>query len=73
MKDKLIPVGLNELLGRPLDVSMQPANLFYLLRHDQLDSLYMRSGPTPELTGREFNTDTDKLTMKIKLTRAPVQ
>jgi hypothetical protein len=28
MKDKLIPVGLNELLGSPLDVTIQRALLF---------------------------------------------
>jgi hypothetical protein len=33
----------------------------------------MRSGPTPELTGRADNTGTDKLTMKDMLSRAPVE
>jgi hypothetical protein len=36
----------------PFDVSLQPAKFFYLLRHDQLDCLWMRSGPTLELTRR---------------------
>jgi len=47
MKAALIPLALNELLGRTLDVSIQAANFFYVLRHDQLDCLWMRSGPTP--------------------------
>jgi hypothetical protein len=52
MKVELIPLALNELLGRTLDVSIQPAKLFYLLRHHQLDCFGMRSGPTIELTRR---------------------
>ena len=53
MKSKLHRLGLNELLGSPHDVSIQLVNFFYLLRHNQLDCFRMRSGPTPELTGRE--------------------
>jgi hypothetical protein len=37
----------------PFDVSIQPASFFSLLRHDQLNCLVMRSGPTPEFTCRK--------------------
>jgi hypothetical protein len=39
MRAMLSRVGLNELLGSPFDVSIQAANLYHLLLHDQRDSL----------------------------------
>jgi hypothetical protein len=73
MKAKLHPVGLNELLGRPVDVGTRPANFFNLLRHDQLDFLLVRSGPTPELTGREASREASNLADDIQADSAPVE
>jgi hypothetical protein len=42
MKDKLIPVGLNELLGRPCDVSIQCMHRFCLL-HDIQFNCYVNA------------------------------
>ena len=39
MKAMLFAVGFNELLGRTLDVSIQPANFFNVLSQNQLDCL----------------------------------
>jgi hypothetical protein len=58
MTSELNPLALNELLGSPLDVSIQLAHCISLFHHNQLDSLLMRSGLTPELTGRAHNLET---------------
>jgi hypothetical protein len=72
IKGMVIPLRSNELLGRLLILpfncrSRLPAPFI------QLDSLWMRSGLTPELTGRAHNAITDNFTMKDRLTRAPVE
>jgi hypothetical protein len=64
MTSALHPVGCIALLDR------------FLPRHEARNAAF-RPRPkrflTPELTGRARNADTNKLTMKDKLKRAPVQ
>jgi hypothetical protein len=58
-------VGAGET-GRPsVKVTARPT-------HHTID-LVKDKGLTPELTGRAHNADTDKLTTKAKLARAPVE
>jgi hypothetical protein len=52
MTGKLIPLRSNELLGRPLILPFNCRSRLPVL-FIQLDSLWMRSGLTPELTGRD--------------------
>jgi hypothetical protein len=49
----LNPVGCNEMLGSPLDVSLQPALWFSLLSFIHLNCFVLAKRPTPELTRRE--------------------
>jgi hypothetical protein len=54
-------------------VSIQPAYFFHLLRYDQLDSLCMQSGPTPELTGRQSPEQAFNLANEKQAISAPVE
>jgi hypothetical protein len=72
MTSKLFPLALNELLDRPLSLPFNVA-LAFLLRCSSRSSLFREACLTLELTGREDNADRFKLTMKDKLTRAPVE
>jgi hypothetical protein len=64
MKDKLFPVGLNELLCRPIIVPFNRRSK--LLRSVSFNSasVLMRSGITPELTRREALRAASKFSMK---------
>ena len=62
MKDTLFAVGLNELLGRTLDVSIQSANFFSLLRHDQLHFLGCEAAQRSNSADRETSKQAFKLT-----------
>jgi hypothetical protein len=59
MKGTQSRVGFNEMLGCPLIEPFKPRFGSAPLRDIQCNYLYMRSGPTPELTRAEhkaFNT-----------------
>jgi hypothetical protein len=73
MTAMLIPLALNELLDRPLIVSFNVVLVFPASLLKPHLSCLREVCLTPELTRRAFNAGADKLTMKIKLTRAPVE
>jgi hypothetical protein len=67
MKDKLNPVGSNELFGGTCDVTIQRRSCLCLRLSFSAASVYRRSRRTPGITRRAFNVMTDKFSMRVAL------
>jgi hypothetical protein len=73
MTSELNPLALNELLDRPLIVSLNSALVFLRFVTQDLILLFREACLTPELTGRETMNQAFNLADESHTISAPVQ